>query len=168
RERLALALPHVSRAIKRFKLPGLAKLQNDLPTRDPIPALAVNQMGDYLGRAPRAFSFLQNVHASGRSRKKALRAAGVRERNYWHGASDGISRRAGGASRRLSHKSRFTALLMQEVADAGEDHAEAPAVCGGNHVRVADRTARLNDRGRTGFGCFLDAIGKRKKCIGGD
>jgi hypothetical protein len=37
------------------------------------------------------------------------------------------------------------AALMPEVADAGENHGEAEAVCRGDDFRIADGAARLND-----------------------
>src|SRR5690242_906119 len=58
REGFALAFLHVPRAVKRLKSLALAKLQQDLRPRDPVRALAVNQMSNDLGRTPSVFPFV--------------------------------------------------------------------------------------------------------------
>ena len=54
---------------------------------------------------------------------------------------------------------------MPEVAHAGEQHREAGLVGGGDHLVVADRAARLDDRGRAGFGRGEQAVGEREEGV---
>ena len=56
---------------------------------------------------------------------------------------------------------------MPEVADAGEDHGQAQAIGGGDHVVVAHRPAGLNDSGGSGLGDGFEPIGKGKESVGG-
>src|SRR6185437_8290194 len=54
---------------------------------------------------------------------------------------------------------------VPEVAHAGEDHGDAGLVGGGDHFIVAQRAARLNDRGGAGGHGGFETIGKGKERI---
>ena len=56
---------------------------------------------------------------------------------------------------------------MAEVADAGEDHGEAEAVGGGDHVLVLHRAAGLDDGGGSGCGYGFKAVGEGEEGVGG-
>jgi hypothetical protein len=56
---------------------------------------------------------------------------------------------------------------VTEVADAGEQHGQAEAICSRDDFGIALRAAGLDDRRRSGFGDFFDAVGKREKGVGG-
>ena len=58
------------------------------------------------------------------------------------------------------------ALLVPEVADAGEDHRQPEPVGRGDHLVIADRSAGLYHRRDSSPGSFLDAIGEREESIG--
>jgi len=49
---------------------------------------------------------------------------------------------------------------MPEVADAGEHHGKAGVVGGGDNLVVADRPARLDDRGGAGLGGGQQPVGE--------
>ena len=58
--------------------------------------------------------------------------------------------------------------LVTEMPDAGEHHGHAELVCGVDHILIVYGTARLDYRRRARLARFLDAVGKRKKCVGGN
>ena len=49
---------------------------------------------------------------------------------------------------------------------AGEHHRQAALVGGGDHFRVAHRSARLHDRGRAGVGDRVEAVAEREERVG--
>jgi len=51
------------------------------------------------------------------------------------------------------------------VAHPGEDHRQARFVGGSDHFVIADRSARLNHRGRAGFGSREQSIGEREEGV---
>src|SRR6202008_778200 len=58
---------------------------------------------------------------------------------------------------------------VSEVAAAGEDHGDAELVAGGDNLRVADRTTRLNQRGDTSLCGLIDAVTEWEEGVrGGD
>lgn len=57
-KRLALAFPHMSPAIKRRKRRRFAVLQNPFGTRNPVGALAMDEVADDIERAPRFVAFV--------------------------------------------------------------------------------------------------------------
>ena len=54
---------------------------------------------------------------------------------------------------------------MPEMAHASEHHREIMFIGSRNHFFIADRTARLNDSGGTGFGSGVQSISKREERI---
>ena len=58
--------------------------------------------------------------------------------------------------------------LMPEVAHAGEDHGEAALVGGGDHLVVAHRAARLDDRRGAGLGRREQPVGEGEERVRGD
>ena len=54
---------------------------------------------------------------------------------------------------------------MLKVADAGKNHCEIVLVCGGNHLVIADRAARLDHRRNPVTRGFINAVTKRKERI---
>ncbi len=57
---------------------------------------------------------------------------------------------------------------MPEVANAGKDHREALLIGGGDHLRVAERPARLDHGGRAGFRRGEEPVGEGKERVGCD
>ena len=55
---------------------------------------------------------------------------------------------------------------MPEVPPAGEHHRQAVLVGGGDHFRVAHRSAGLNHRRRAGGGDRVQPIAERKERVG--
>src|SRR5947208_16326149 len=55
--------------------------------------------------------------------------------------------------------------LVTEVTDAGKDHGQIKAVCGVNHLLVANRASRLDHSGGAGPGDFLHAIRKWEESV---
>src|ERR1700712_236295 len=56
---------------------------------------------------------------------------------------------------------------VEEMPGAGEVHADPGGFRGSDHLRIADRTTRLNDRLHTGGQQNLQAIREGEKCVGG-
>ena len=54
---------------------------------------------------------------------------------------------------------------LAEMADTGKDHRHVVFISGGNHFRIAHRSARLNGRRRASLGRSRKAIRERKKCV---
>ena len=59
-------------------------------------------------------------------------------------------------------------MSMPEMPHPGEHHRRARCVGGGDHLGVAHRSARLDDRGRAGFDGRNKAVGEREEGVGGD
>ena len=59
------------------------------------------------------------------------------------------------------------AKSVPEVPHGGEDHCQTGIVGGLDHIVVADRAARLDHRGRSGFGGGEQAVGEGEKGIAG-
>ena len=57
---------------------------------------------------------------------------------------------------------------MPELAPAGDDHRDTEAVRGRHHLGVADRAARLDDRGHARGRRLLHPVGKGKEGVGGE
>src|SRR4051812_27920839 len=55
-----------------------------------------------------------------------------------------------------------------EVACAGEDHRQGELVGPGDRLFVADRAARLDDRGRAGLEGTIESIGEREEGVAGE
>src|SRR6185295_7907984 len=56
---------------------------------------------------------------------------------------------------------------VPEMTFAGKYHSQSVFVCGRNDFRIADRATRVDDGGRPCRSNRIEAIAKRKKCIGG-
>jgi len=63
-------------------------------------------------------------------------------------------------------KLKFIGQLVLEMSHSRKDHGEIMLVSGSDYLGIAHGTAGLDDRCDAVFGCFIEAVAKRKKSIG--